>query len=334
MGGKGSGYFGHSREHGLHRKGISTKIDEHRRFDVSKFVATGNPKLYDAHGEIMLDADGLRDILSKAKSDIAKAQIGEKIKGIGTKIKEKAKVGKDILGQKLEDRRNRKVIETKKRDEQEQSLGDTIKQVFKETPVSREALTDLPSASLTSKDADSIIKVSENKEKIIQYANTLNLDIKMLEVEGKKLKKRYHIDQRNTEAIDRNDMLFDKKKLNEQLKDLEVSGLEPDKEKNERNKLITTFKTKYAIRKAERDSYRERDKKTVEFVFELRNDMRKLHRQVNKRVQRMIASGVKVSGVKDYRVTERKPTGFGTERQGYRSPKTSLWYTWKIEGGS
>ncbi len=41
MGGKGSGYFGHSREHGLHRKGISTKIDEHRRFDVSKFVARG-----------------------------------------------------------------------------------------------------------------------------------------------------------------------------------------------------------------------------------------------------------------------------------------------------
>ncbi len=42
MAGKGRGYFGHSREHGLHRKGISTKIDEHRRFDVSKFVARGN----------------------------------------------------------------------------------------------------------------------------------------------------------------------------------------------------------------------------------------------------------------------------------------------------
>ncbi len=41
MGGKGSGYHGHSREHGLHRKGISTKIDEHRRFDVSHFVARG-----------------------------------------------------------------------------------------------------------------------------------------------------------------------------------------------------------------------------------------------------------------------------------------------------
>ncbi len=42
MAGKGRGYHGHSREHGLHRKGISTKIDEHRRFDVSKFVARGN----------------------------------------------------------------------------------------------------------------------------------------------------------------------------------------------------------------------------------------------------------------------------------------------------
>ena len=44
MGGKGSGYFGHSREHGLHRKGISTKIDEHRRFAVNNYVATGQLK--------------------------------------------------------------------------------------------------------------------------------------------------------------------------------------------------------------------------------------------------------------------------------------------------
>ena len=41
MGGKGSGYFGHSREHGLHRKGISTKIDEDRRFAVNNFVSRG-----------------------------------------------------------------------------------------------------------------------------------------------------------------------------------------------------------------------------------------------------------------------------------------------------
>ncbi len=41
MAGKGRGYFGHSREHGLHRKGISTKIDEHRRFAVNNYVARG-----------------------------------------------------------------------------------------------------------------------------------------------------------------------------------------------------------------------------------------------------------------------------------------------------
>ena len=41
MKGKGSGWKGESRRHSLARKGVSTVIDQDRRFDVSNFVARG-----------------------------------------------------------------------------------------------------------------------------------------------------------------------------------------------------------------------------------------------------------------------------------------------------
>lgn len=39
----------------------------------------------------------------------------------------------------------------------------------------------------------------------------------------------------------------------------------------------------------------------------------------------------KASGVRDYKVTTRKPKGFGTTRQGYRSDRTGKYHSW-IEG--
>ena len=42
MSGKGRGWHGDSRLHSLARKGVSTKIDENRRFAVNNFVARRN----------------------------------------------------------------------------------------------------------------------------------------------------------------------------------------------------------------------------------------------------------------------------------------------------
>ncbi|MHA1285911.1 MAG: hypothetical protein ACTSPB_00780 [Candidatus Thorarchaeota archaeon] len=41
--GKGSGWFGDHRRHVLAGKGVSTKLPDGRRLDVSKFVAGGEP---------------------------------------------------------------------------------------------------------------------------------------------------------------------------------------------------------------------------------------------------------------------------------------------------
>lgn len=35
--------------------------------------------------------------------------------------------------------------------------------------------------------------------------------------------------------------------------------------------------------------------------------------------------------IKDYKVTKRKPKGYGENRQGYKSSRTRKYYTWEEE---
>ena len=85
MAGKGRGWHGDSRLHSLAQKGISTKIDNQKRFAVNNYVSRGHVN-YDTNGNIMVSEGLLSDLGEKLQTGLARTKVGI----LGTKEEKKA----------------------------------------------------------------------------------------------------------------------------------------------------------------------------------------------------------------------------------------------------
>ena len=169
----------------------------------------------------------------------------------------------------------------------------TEKIEMEERKVSREELTDLPEEALTSPDADSIIAVAENKEKLIGYKNELKQDIGMLEAERYKFNRTFDQDYTNEKRKMYNERELERKTINEKIRNLKVSTLKPEVIASKVSELNRKFVNKFNKREIEIQAMRLRDSNTLKYMSGLADDLKKLVRQADSRLQRYLASGVK-----------------------------------------
>lgn len=78
MGGKGRGYHGHSREHGLHSKGIKTKSKRFNTKPIPRIVANGNIELpqniIDIAKEELINSKHNYDVITSAQGVVVGSQ--------------------------------------------------------------------------------------------------------------------------------------------------------------------------------------------------------------------------------------------------------------------
>jgi len=325
---KGPGWHGESRRHSLARRGIRT-VPENGRLMQSYGIR------YDGNGSVMVSEGILGDLWDKAKSAVTKSKIGTKLKEIGTSIKEKVSKPKspEIEQAKLNVKQaKQKAKEDKAKAKEAKAEVKKVKKDIKadrkkdfgerpsesdvdisnkgrlgaikekvastEHKVSENEMNDVTDEMFGSPDADSIIALAENSEKLIDYGNELKYDINMLRTEGKRLQKRFSADERREQAILQADMRKDREAIERKIRDWKSSGADPVVVKNKVARLKADYEQKYNQRKAELDALKLRDRVTLKYIKDLSDDLERVARKIDKRIRYMTASGVKKDGDK------------------------------------
>ena len=325
MAGK-SGWPNESRRHGLASKGISTsnmsipnaygvKHDSHGNYLVS------NGLLADLY-------EKAKSGVTKAKIGEKIKEVGVKAKEVGEIVKEKV-VGTEAVRekrkevteqkeieklQKLEDKKVKSVERTiKKADERELKQAEIFgkqpkkgavdvsqkgragaiakKIASEERKVLPAQLTDLPEAVFTSKDADSMIAVAENKEKLVDFSNELKHDIRMLKVERNRLARSFNSDLIAERKRLESDRRVRRKQLKEEIDALKTTSVDDELTKHKIDNLIIDHRRAFQQKEIELNSLRNRDNVTLRFMDELGRDLGKVQHQINKRVRVLTASG-------------------------------------------
>jgi len=282
----------------------------------------------------MVSEGVLGDLWDKAKSSITKSKIGTKLKEIGGSIKEKfskpkspeisqAKMNVKLAKQKAKEdkakakkakaevKRVKKEIKANRdKDFGQKPSEDSVdisnkgrvgaikeKIASKEHQVTSEnEFNDITDEMFGSPDADSIIALSENSEKLIDYGNELKYDINMLRTEGKRLQRRFSADERKEQTVLQADMRKDREALERKMRDLKSSGADPEVVKNKIARLKAEYDQNYGQRKAELEALKMRDRVTLKFIKDLSDDLERVARKIDKRIKYMTASGVNKGG--------------------------------------
>jgi len=160
-----------------------------------------------------------------------------------------------------------------------------------EKKVPREQLTDMPEEVFESPDADSLIAIAENSEKLIDYKNELQYDINMIKTEAKRLKKRFETDERKEIAdlnADRDKARANFKKFKDNIK---MSGMDESKAKHKTQSKLNELKQEFEQRKVEIGALKMRNKVTIDFLNDLTDDLTRNVVKMDKKVKQMTASG-------------------------------------------
>lgn len=160
-----------------------------------------------------------------------------------------------------------------------------------ERKVPKSQLMDLPKEAFQSPDADSIIAIAENSEKLIDYNNELKYDINMIKVEKRRLAKRF----RSDEYKEFKDFKVDRQKARvdfERNKDsIKITGMDESDMKQKISKLQNEFKQEFNQREIELGALRNRNRVTLQFLDDLGKDLKRNVIKINKRIKVMTASG-------------------------------------------
>ena len=292
------GWKGESRRHSLSRKGIKTNLPDGRRFDVSNYVARGQIE-YDHSGNEMVSDGVLKDLYDKAKSSITKSKIGVKIKEKLDARKQSAKVEEGMKRsdkQELEQASHfgKKPPTSQVKVTNKGRVGAITSKIQAEQhSVPKAQMNNVTTEMLESMDADSLIAIAENTEKLMHYSNEMKYDLNMLKVEGNRLYKIFKADERKEYLNLRADQKLAKKQMEIKIDNLKMTGLEDKDIDHKVSQLKSEYKQTYEHRKIEIESYKNRNKVTILFIKDLSSDLRRNITKIDKKAKRMSASGVK-----------------------------------------
>ena len=327
MAGKGSGWHGESRRHSLARKGIKT-VSQGRIMKAYgiKYDVNGNVMIADG---ILGDLyDKAKSFVTESKIGEKLKEVGAKVKEVGVKAKEKIKgIGKPspekqekriakLKAEKEKTELSKQVDKVEKQrissreEELEQAshfgtkpslesididnkgrIGALKEKLAIEKDIPKDKLMDLPEEVFESPDADSIIAIAENSEKLIDFNNELKHDIRMIKVEKGRLKKRFQSDEYKELKDLKADRRLARSQMEDKIKQVKMSTIGEDKIRNKINKLESGYKQEYQQREIELGALRNRNRVTLQFMDDLTKDLSRNVVKLDKQIKRMTASG-------------------------------------------
>lgn len=310
---------GESRRHSLARRGIKT-VPQNMNGKVMKAYGIQ----YDKDGEVMLADGWLGDVYDKLKSPFTKKTVEEKLakQNVIKAKEEKKKAKQDYKDQKEQTKAVKQQAKASRKQEEKDRQEREQKEHFGKKPDKSEVDVDnkgrlgalkgkigaventptpaeksnITEQSYESVDPDVYIELAEDSEKLINYKNELKHDIGMLEVEGKRLRKRFEADERK----ELRDLKADRKKAKADIErktdQLKMSGMDTSKMKHKISKLENEYKQEYENREIELGALRNRNRITIDFVKDLVHDNTRNIRKMDKKIKMLTASGVKKGG--------------------------------------
>lgn len=171
------------------------------------------------------------------------------------------------------------------------SLVDNLaKQSHKPT---EEELTNLTDELLESPDADAIIVVAEEKEKLVTYTSELQRTVDLFEVEYDAKKEEYRIEERYLYDRLHNDIRFLRANLRESIERISMSGIKESKQRHKIEEMKIDADIKEREFKAIYNNVREQHKADLNFIERMKDGTEDVHDQVYKRLRNMTASGIR-----------------------------------------
>lgn len=286
---------------------------------AAKGYREGSMLRYDASGCVM-PSEGITSWLggvAKKFKDFG-GKVKEKAVKVGVAIKEKAVKAKEFIKKKLtpkeaaQQKELEKVAEVTEQEElietraeirdgppdtpeeidirgRVKGLVDTLTQV-KHKP-SEEELMNVTDELLMSPDADAIIVIAEEKEKLANYTAELQRLIDLLEVEGRAKSDEYRNEEDYLYRKLKNDIRLMRANVRENQERIEVSGLPEAKAEHKIFELDNDLRMKERELEALYKDTRRQHEADLNHVENLVDNLEGIHDQVHKRFETMVAAG-------------------------------------------
>ena len=142
-------------------------------------------------------------------------------------------------------------------------------------------------------DADSMIATIENKEKLIGFANDLEYDIDRLDVSFDKHKREFQTEERKDAKLFMVDYRKAKSKMRDEIDLIKTTGQEQSTIKSEIDNMKVVFEFNMNKLKNALKTQKIQNRVDLKHIDDLKDDLGKLHKQTDKRIQQMVASGVR-----------------------------------------
>lgn len=177
---------------------------------------------------------------------------------------------------------------------QQSEVGGMISNISKTThKPAPEEMFDVTEEMYESPDADAIIATSENKEKLITYANEVEYNINQLKAERNNLAKEFKEVERHQYTELKNNKKANQEKLKRKIELLKTTGMEEHKVEAKIRDIKEYYLHEIKKQEIDYDEIKKQHRVDVQHVDGIIHDLKRLHRQVDKRVKSMTASGVK-----------------------------------------
>jgi len=292
---------------------------------MSKGYKEGNMLRYDASGCVM-PSEGIKEWLGGVTQKFK--EFGKKTKEavvkVGAKAKKAAVKAKEYIKEKLTPKEKAKEAEQKEElekvsdvAEQEEFIEtraelrdgppDTVQEIdvrgrvkgivdtlaqTKHKP-SEEELTNMTDELLMSPDADAIIVVAEEKEKLAKYSAELQRMIDFLEVEGRAKKEEYSNEEDYLHRKLKNDFRLMRANMKERQERIESSGLPEQQIEHKINTTDNDLRMKEREYASIYNDTRRQHEVDLDFIDNMVDNLEGIHTQVHKRFKGMTASGHK-----------------------------------------
>lgn len=314
---KGKGWHNDRYEHKLASKGVSVA------YDYNLY----SPK-YTANGQ-MLPSEGIKDWLkgvgSKFKQGYRKLRYGKEGAQVVNKAERKAKEAKleakrAKANTKAAKLKNKELRELKKaRDmsqfEEQQEAKDVIRagpvdedfeiepggrtktlmdEMAKETHnVPREEMFDTDMDIIESVDADAIIKVAEEKEKLINFNVKKGKYIGLLRVESKAKEREFNLEERSLANSISNDKKLARAKLDTKIRNIKMTGMSKENMIHQINEAKNDYETEFRGKENILRETKMQHHADIDFIKNAIKKHQQVYEQIDNRIKVMTASGIK-----------------------------------------
>jgi hypothetical protein len=156
-----------------------------------------------------------------------------------------------------------------------------------------EEMDDINLEMFESVDADIIIAVSENREKLILYESKLKRTIDLFDVEKKAKLDEYHNEEEYLNKQIRTEKNLAQANMNTKIKNIQTSGMPKESVRAKVDELKNEFKTTYANKEAVFKNLRRQHKADTEYIQRISSNLDKSRKMVEKRMKSMSAGGIK-----------------------------------------